>query len=196
MQLQITAANRHFWVSGKMKFFFLSHKTNEFFSFFKLENSLVLLSFVVTESTISASQQRSVSGLTLPAILRKMISKQTIIEFFEELQNDLNFDVSKPLLYGYFFTHSDPEKLKTIAQNLLQKEYSNAEIFKAEIDEKELPFFYPKVERTELHNAESQNIKNLEFYKFAEENKLDSYDGFDLGNNPIGTYTSESPNCQ
>ena len=112
-----------------------------------------------------------------------MITKETIEEFFENVNNGDEFDTSQVLLWGYFFLDSDLSKLKKANEKLVNEGYRFVDIFEAEKeDEKDTQEYYLHVEKIEHHTVDSLCKRNSELYKFANENGIDCYDGFDVGN--------------
>lgn len=111
-----------------------------------------------------------------------MITKATLTDFFDDLKSKGDFDATKPLLYGYFFTDENQEKLLE-AKKVLQKDgYTFVDIFEAENEENVPTYFYLHIEKIEIHDVASLHKRNTAFYLFAEKYNLNSYDGFDIGN--------------
>lgn len=111
-----------------------------------------------------------------------MITIETLVAFFNDLKEEGDFDITKPLLYSYFFTDESETKLTEASEVLEKLGFGTVEIFDAEVEDGETPFFYLQVEKVEIHDAETLDLRNKEFYKFVEKYGLESYDGFDLGN--------------
>lgn len=111
-----------------------------------------------------------------------MITKETIIDFFEDLKIKNDFNIKGKLLWGYFFLDSDLIKLKEFSKKIISEGYRFADIFEAEKEkEGDIQEYYLHVEKIEHHDVESLNIINEYFYKLAEENNINLYDGFDVG---------------
>lgn len=112
-----------------------------------------------------------------------MITKETIQEFFRDVNSGNEFNTSDILLWGYFFLDPDKAKLEKAGNKLAKKGYKFVEIFDAEKeDESDPQEYYLHVERIEKHDEETLYKRNKELYIFAEENDIMSYDGFDVGN--------------
>ncbi|UOK41614.1 MULTISPECIES: ribonuclease E inhibitor RraB [Flavobacterium] len=113
---------------------------------------------------------------------RTMITIETVIDFFNDLKNKDDFDTSKPLLYGYFFTDESKNKLLKVSGILENIGFKIVDIFDAEVEEDETPFFYLHIEKIEIHTPNSLDARNKYFYELADKYGLESYDGFDIGN--------------
>lgn len=137
----------------------------------KLIIVLFLLSF-------SLSAQEKV----MDNIPNKNITVEQLDEMFNSIAAQGQWDLSKPLLWGYFFTDTDPNKLELAMPKMQAKGYSVVGIFQAEKEgENEPDLFYLHVEKAEIHSSKSLDKRNDEFYIFAYQNDLDSYDGMDVG---------------
>ncbi len=112
-----------------------------------------------------------------------MITREDIKIFFEDVNNGNEFDTSSKLLWGYFFLDADKKKLKKASKKLVEQGYKYVQIFEAEKENDEnVQEYYLHVEKIEYHNVDTLNQRNKELYLFAEQNSIDSYDGFDVGN--------------
>ena len=54
---------------------------------------------------------------------KSMISKPELEEMFQNISANTNWDVKKPLLWGYFFTDNSKDKLKASGSLLEQQGY-------------------------------------------------------------------------
>ncbi len=112
-----------------------------------------------------------------------MITKETIIDFFEDLKINSDFNLNEELLWGYFFLDKDYNKLKKISEYLEKEEYRFVDIFEAEKETEDDPEeYYLHIEKVEFHNVDSLDKRNRYFYNLAVKNNIDSYDGFYVGN--------------
>lgn len=112
----------------------------------------------------------------------KIITLESLEEMFQTIQADTDWDVSGDLLWGYFFTHSEPSKLEEAKSYLMSLGYSFVGIFLGEKRDKDDPdVFWMHIEKIETHSPESLNSRNDYFYRYANEFGLDSYDGMDVG---------------
>ena len=114
-------------------------------------------------------------------IPNKNISIEQLDELFKNIPDNEQWDLSKPLLWGYFFTDIDPNKLELVKPKLQAMGYTIVDIFQAEKEEDDADLFYLHIEKPEIHNSQSLDKRNDEFYIFAYQNGLDSYDGMDVG---------------
>jgi regulator of RNase E activity RraB len=110
-----------------------------------------------------------------------MIDKDAVRDFFDNIKEQADLDTNEPLLYGYFFTDSDIDKLKKASAALQKQGYKYVDIFDAEVEEGEESFYYLHVVKVEIHNVNSLDQRNKELYKFADMYNIDEYDGFDVG---------------
>lgn len=112
-----------------------------------------------------------------------MITREIINDFFISVKAGNEFNTDDKLLWGYFFLDKNKSKLKLAAENLSKQGYSYVDIFEAEKENpNDTTEYYLHVEKIEYHTIDSLDERNQELYKFAEENKINCYDGFDVGN--------------
>ena len=106
-------------------------------------------------------------------------------EMYANIQSNTDWNTSGDMLWGYFFTHSEPEKLEKAKGVLVSKGYRFVDIYVSDKDEPNDPdMFWLHVEKVETHSPKSLDETNNEFFIFAHEFGLDSYDGMDIG--PVG----------
>ncbi len=89
--------------------------------------------------------------------------------------NGVNTDTK--MLYGYFFTHTEPNKLQTVADELKGLKFEYVDIYQ---DEEQT--YWLHMERIETHTAQSLFELNKQLYGIAAKHNVSSYDGFDVGN--------------
>lgn len=112
-----------------------------------------------------------------------MITRETVEVFFENVNNGDVFDTSDKLLWGYFFLDINKVKLQKASEKLTAQGYRYVGIFEAEKEhDGNVQEYYLHVERIEQHNTDTLHKRNNELYLFAEQNNIDYYDGFDVGN--------------
>lgn len=112
-----------------------------------------------------------------------MINRETIINFFEDLKKGNDFNIDGKLLWSYFFLDKNKKKLQDFTLKLEQLGYEFDNIFEAEkINKEDVIEYYLQVTKIEHHTINSLNDLNMMFYKLAEENDINHYDGFDVGN--------------
>lgn len=112
----------------------------------------------------------------------KAITINQLEDMFHNINENAPWDMSKDMLWGYFFTHHEPELLDKSKLLLEKKGYTFVKIF---ISDKEDPNdpdkFWLHVEKKEVHTPESLDKRNDELYIFAHEQGIDTYDGMDVG---------------
>lgn len=138
-------------------------------------SKLIIVLFLLSFSAIAEEE-------VMDNIPNKNITIEQLDEMFNNIIENGQWDLSKPLLWGYFFTDNDPNKLEQVIPKIQSMGYTVVDIFQAEKeDENEADSFYLHVEKVEIHNSKSLDKRNDEFYVFAHKNGLDSYDGMDVG---------------
>ena len=107
-----------------------------------------------------------------------MIPKSELIEMFEAIAEQTDWDMTGEMLWGYFFTDDDQGKLHALADRLSSQGYQFVEI--SEGDESDDPLTL-QVEKIEIHTPDTLFVRNQELAAIAEEMKVGSYDGMDVG---------------
>jgi regulator of RNase E activity RraB len=111
-----------------------------------------------------------------------MITIEQLQEMFTNMREHTDWDVDGELLWGYFFTDADPDKLEKAAEALDEMGYDVVEIFQSEDDEDpSITDFVLHVERIEPHTPQSLFDRNNELIVFAEKQGIESFDGVDVG---------------
>jgi hypothetical protein len=112
----------------------------------------------------------------------KVITREDLVEMFENIGRDTPWDMSKPKLWGYFFTDPDKAKLEQVVPLLEREGYRFVKIF---VSDKEDPseddLWWLHVEKIEVHTPDTLHARNQGLYKFARSHHLGSYDGMDVG---------------
>lgn len=115
-------------------------------------------------------------------IPNKTITLESIREMFKNMAQESDWDLTKPLLWGHFFTHSDPEVLERVVPLLMEKGLMPVNIYLSDKDSEDEPdLYWLHLEDIRLHTPESLDQRNDELYLFAHQEGLDSYDGMDVG---------------
>lgn len=110
-----------------------------------------------------------------------MITKEEMVELFDDMKQNAPWDISKPLLWGYFFADTSKTKLE-LAQVLFKaKGYQIVGIYDSKPEASVPALWWLHIEKVELHTVDTLHARNQEFYQFAEEHQLESYDGMDVG---------------
>jgi hypothetical protein len=111
-----------------------------------------------------------------------MITHESLVEMFENIEADTEWDMSKPMLWGYFFTDADRAKLEKVAPLLEKEGYRFVDIFLSDKEEpNESDLWWLHVEKEEVHTPDTLHERNRILYEFAADHQLDSYDGMDVG---------------
>jgi hypothetical protein len=122
----------------------------------------------------------------IPAITsgqgRKMITREQLVEMFEGIGKDTTWDMSQPMVWGYFFTDPERTKLEKVAPILEKQGYRFVEVFLSDKEDPSEPdLWWLHVERIEVHTPDTLNERNQALYEFAADHRLASYDGMDVG---------------
>ena len=107
-----------------------------------------------------------------------MIPMSELVEMFEAIAEQTDWDMNGELLWGYFFTDDDRGKLEACADRLAELGYHFVEI--SDGDEPDDPLTL-QVEKIEIHTPDSLFQRNQELSDIAEEMGINSYDGMDVG---------------
>lgn len=106
-----------------------------------------------------------------------MIPLEQIREMFAKMRRETHWDVDGKLVWGYFFTDPERTKLEEIWRNLSRHGYRLVRIFQT--DDKKTQCLH--IEKLEQHTPETLHARNSEFERLAEDFRLESYDGMDVG---------------
>lgn len=115
-----------------------------------------------------------------PVPVDRPISLQQLRDMFDSIERGAGWDMSQPMLWGYFFTDSDRDKLRRAADELVEQGYRFVDIFEAS-DDDPVSLYFLHMEKVEIHDPESLDRRNQELYDLAERLGLRSYDGMDVG---------------
>ena len=105
---------------------------------------------------------------------------------FESIADRGEWDMTQPMLWGYFFTNRDLTTLRAAIPHLQSQDYEFVEVFRSEKDEpQDEDLWWLHVQRIEVHTVDSLFARNERLYEFASRHGLDSYDGMDVGPTPV-----------
>jgi len=110
-----------------------------------------------------------------------MIELEQLEEMFSSIASGAKWDMSKPMLWGYFFTDASEEKLTSIVPTLERDGCRFVDLYVPDLGEGEQPYYFLHVEKQEVHTPASLFERNAQFYALAERYGLGSYDGMDVG---------------
>ena len=141
---------------------------------------LILLCIVFL---VSSADTKNLKEETLTnEIPGKNITLIQIEQMFTNISKKPGWDMSKPMLWGYFFTHNEPKLLEKAKHVLVKKGYRFVDLFKGEKEEiSKADVWWLHIEKEEIHTAKTLDKKNDEFYILAHKLGLNSYDGMDVG---------------
>jgi hypothetical protein len=108
---------------------------------------------------------------------KTMMTLQQMEEMFANMRAKTKWDVDGEMLWGYFFTDPDTNKLERVSHRLTATGYRLVLIYPT--DDKSTHVLH--VERVEKHTPHTLQARNGEFEKLAAEFGLESYDGMDVG---------------
>jgi hypothetical protein len=110
------------------------------------------------------------------------ISREKLVAMFEQIEHGAKWDMTKPKLWGYFFTNPTRGPLENAASLLTAKGYRLVDIHLAKKKTATDPdVWWLHVERLEVHSVDSLDMRNHEFETFAHDSGLANYDGMDVG---------------
>lgn len=116
----------------------------------------------------------------------KTITLEMLQKMFVNIFEKTDWNMAGDMLWGYFFTHHEPEALVKVKDLLTAQGYRFVDIYQLdEADDKGARPWWLHVEKEETHTPATLDARNDELYQFAYDQGLDSYDGMDIG--PIQT---------
>ena len=117
-------------------------------------------------------------------------SPHQLEQTFQRIRDEAGWDLSKPMLWGFFFTDHLPARLEAAANVLTSQGYHFVAIYEPDIDAAVIdseaetakaPLYFLHIERVELNTPASLHARNGELNALATEFDLSSYDGWDVG---------------
>lgn len=126
-------------------------------------------------------------------IPNKSIFIEQLREMFSNIAANTDWDMSKPMLWGHFFAHTEPGRLEAAVPKLQAMGLRLVDIYLSDKEEEDEPdLFWLHMEQERAHDPESLDQRNDEFYLFAHEEGIDTYDGMDVGPLP-GNAIADAP---
>ena len=98
---------------------------------------------------------------------------------FSQMESTPGFDVTKPLVWGYFFTAKKADNLMPARAKLVSDGY---DFIRLEEDENGL--WWLELSRAEVHSPESLHVRNTELFNYAVTLDGVDYDGWDVTRSP------------
>ena len=112
----------------------------------------------------------------------KTITIDQLEAMFENISEKTDWDLHEKMLWGYFFTHREPEALEPIRDELTAEGYRFVDLYQSdEKDQDGPPLWWLHVEKEEIHTPQSLDQRNDTLYLLAARHGVDSYDGMDVG---------------
>jgi hypothetical protein len=128
------------------------------------------------------TKQKGEENKMMEKIPNKVITIEQLEKMFSDMKNSQKMDISKPMLWGYFFTSDNLSLLEPAKKELVKKGYRFVNIHKSDPSKEDKNgLWWLHVEKEEFHDSKSLNKRNDEFYIFANKMGLRSYDGMDVG---------------
>ena len=110
-----------------------------------------------------------------------MISREDMLGLFADMKKNAPWDMNKPLLWGYFFADQNKAKLEAAGKLLQAQGYTQVGIYDSKPEADTPALWWLHIEKVELHTVDTLHARNQEFYRFAEAQQLEAYDGMDVG---------------
>lgn len=104
---------------------------------------------------------------------------------FANIRENTDWDLGGPLLWGYYFVHSTPDRLQPLAEALAAQGYTVVQQYEQEGEEGDAPFHVLHVERVEIHDEASLDQRNQALAALASQMGVEDYDGMDVGPAPM-----------
>lgn len=112
-------------------------------------------------------------------------SREALTSMYANISKKTTWDMSKDMLWGYFFTNRSRAPLDMAAKDLSRAGYRVVEVYLSDKEDSTAPdLWWLHVERIETHSIDSLLKRNAELVEFAKAHHLVSYDGMDVG--PVG----------
>ena len=114
-----------------------------------------------------------------------MIERGALIEMFDSIAERGDWDMSQPMLWGYFFTNREPSALRAVISTLQRDDYEFVDVYQSEKDTPSSEdLWWLHVQRVEVHTVDTLFARNELLSEFARRHGIDSYDGMDVGPPP------------
>jgi len=111
----------------------------------------------------------------------KKIFLHHLTTMFANIESGPKWDMTAPMLWGYFFTHSEPARLEAAAEKLTEYGLQCVGVQLAEKKADDAPdVFRLHMAEVRAHSPESLDERNNELYLFAHNEGIDTYVGMDV----------------
>ncbi len=119
-----------------------------------------------------------------------------IKKIFADAKREDNWDLTKDMLYSYYFVDKDVDKLEKLGLYLEKQGYDFIDVF--ELGDEETGESTGEnllhIDKVETHTPQSLAERNVEFAKLAEEYEIETYDGWEFGE--VGVYDDEDDEAE
>lgn len=120
-----------------------------------------------------------------PALAEPPPAREKLVQMFSQIAQNTDWDLSRAMLWGYFFTNPTRAQLDTAAKELAGRGYQVVKVYQGDKENPNEPDkWWLHVERIEPHSVDSLLARNAELEAFAKQAGLASYDGMDVGPAP------------
>ena len=100
---------------------------------------------------------------------------------FVNIESGPKWDMTQPMLWGYFFTHSEPGRLEASIEKLKAYGLQLVAISLADKKTDDAPdVFRLHMAEVRAHSPQSLDERNNELYLFAHSEGIDAYAGMDV----------------
>lgn len=106
-----------------------------------------------------------------------------INELFEAARTEDGWNLDEEMLFSYYFIDTDVDKLEKLGLKLDEEGFDYIGVYELSEEDSDEPSgeFMLHIDKTEIHTPESLAQRNVELQKLAEENGIDTYDGWEFG---------------
>lgn len=106
-----------------------------------------------------------------------------IKEIFEDARREDGWNMEEPMLYSYYFVDEDVDKLEKLGNHLAEQGYDFIDVFELGDEEtnESTGEYLLHIDKVEVHTPDSLAERNIEFSKLAEEYEIETYDGWEFG---------------
>ncbi len=106
-----------------------------------------------------------------------------IKEIFELAEKEDGWNLENEMLYSYYFVDESVEKLEKLGEYLAKEKYDFVDIFELGDEEtgESTGEYLLHIDKLEKHTPESLAQRNVEFQKLGDEYDVDTYDGWEFG---------------
>jgi hypothetical protein len=113
------------------------------------------------------------------------ISREKLQEMFDRMARSAPWDLTKPVLWGYFFKNPTRAPLDDAVPLLASEGYRIVGVYPSKRNSaSDHEVWWLHVERVELQTVDSLDARNHELNDFAREHGIAQYDGMDVGRAP------------